>query len=365
MDYNLLETQLNGEYREIFSKAQIYATLKQISEDVMDEKMTELYDLLLTAQTDKKPVNKLIGRDENKFLKNFFSDYTFTERLKRLPVNLYRTAWVVFVLECIEAIAADNTIKNFFNIKSDVSGYGFGLITAVIIWLISDFVLAPVLLKKKKDGSNYRGQYFPLIVIALFVVLIGLGVHFFSDVTVMLPTAPFIIGSGLYIVIYLIVRSVWRLKNYGSLRNTRKQIEQDSYYRNLQNKDMEKAVLKGWKYRFEKLSKKGKVTAEGYLEKLKKEEKLTLNVMTVMVPVLLAAVSLGFIIDVVRDSTWYDSLIFIALIGTIEYFIGRWIIRSEKKQSAIRTRILRQCEESGKTMPDYIDGELSETESCE
>lgn len=360
MDYNLLETQLNGEYREVFSKAQVYATLKHIADDVMDEKMTELYDLLLTAQTDGKPVNKLIGRDENKFLKNFFGDYTFTERLKRLPANLYNVAWVVFVLECIEAIAADDTIKNFFNIKSDVSGYGIGAITAVLLYLISDCVLAPILLKKKKDGTNYRGQYFPLIVITLFVVFIGLGVHFFGDVSFMLPTAPFIIGSGLYIVIYLIVRSVWRLKNYGSLRNTRKQIEQDSYYRNLENRDMEKAMLQGWQGRYERLSKKGKITADGFFEKIKKEEELTVRIMTVVVPIVLAAVSLGFIIDVVRDSTWYDSLIFIALISTIEYFIGRWIIRSEKKQSALSMNILRRCEESGKTMPEYIEARLQE-----
>ncbi len=364
MDYNLLETQLDGEYREVFSRAQIYGTLKNIAQDVMDEKMTELYDLLLTAQTDKKPVNKLIGRDENKFLKNFFGDYTFSERLKRLPVNLYRTAWLVFVLECIEAIAADNTIKNFFNIKSDVSGYGIGFITAIILLLVSDCVLAPILLKKKKDGSNYRGQYLPLVVIALFIVLIGLGVHFFSDVTFMLPTAPLIIGSGLYIIVYLIVRSVWRYRNYGSLRNTRKQIEQDSYYRNLQNKDMEKAVLKGWKSRFERLTRKGKVTAEGYLEKLKKEEKTTMTTMTIVVPLLFLIVTVFSVIDVARDSTWYDTLFFIAVIGTIEYFIARWIIRSEKKQSAIRTGIIRRCEESGLTMPEYIDKQLS-AENCE
>lgn len=360
MDYTVMETQLKDEYREVFSKAQVYATLKHIADDVMDEKMTELYDLLLTAQTDGKPVNKLIGRDENKFLKNFFGDYTFIERLKRLPANLYNVAWVVFVLECIEAIAADDTIKNFFNIKSDVSGYGVGALTAILLYLISDCILAPILLKKKKDGSNYRGQYFPLIVIALFVVFIGIGTHFSDDISFILPTAPFIIGSGLYIVIYLIVRSVWRLKNYGSLRNTRRQIEQDSYYRNLQNRDMEKAILQGWQARYERLSKKGKVTAEGYLDKLKKEEKLQKNFTNIGIPLLFVAVSAFFVIDVALDSTWYDTLIFIALIGTIEYFIARWTVRSEKKQAAIRTRLLDDCEKQSISLPEYIKQRLAD-----
>jgi len=41
MDFNVMETQLKAEYREVFSKAQVYATLKNIADDVMTEKMTD------------------------------------------------------------------------------------------------------------------------------------------------------------------------------------------------------------------------------------------------------------------------------------------------------------------------------------
>ena len=356
MDYNLLETQLNGEYREVFARAQLYSTLKHIPDDVADEKMSELYDLLLTAQTDKKPVNKLIGKDENKFLKNFFGDYTIRERLKSIPSVLYRWAWVVLVIETIEAIAADDTIKNFFHIKSDVSGYGIGFITAILIYLVCNTILAPVLLKKKK--VSYTGWYFMLL--AIIVVFIGVGVEIFGDTSIMLLTHPFILCSAIYIVIYFIVRSIWRYRNYGSIRDTRKQIEQDSYYRNLYDRDMEKIYLEGWRSRYNRLSKKGKVTAEGFIDKLKKEEKTTMTMMTVVVPVLFTAVVAFSIFDVARDSTWYDTLLFTAIIGTVEFFIARWIIRSEKKQSAIRTGVIRRCEESGLTMPEYIEKRLEE-----
>ncbi len=356
-----METQLNGEYRHVFAKAQLYSTLKNIADDTAEEKMLELYDLLLTAQTDGKPVEKLVGKNQNKFIKNFFGDYTFADRLRNIPVVLYRWAWFIFVIESIEAIAADGTIKNFFHIKSDVSGYGIGIVTGILMYLICSGVLAPILLKNRKS-SHFTGWYF--MILAMFIVLIVLGVHFFGDMTVTLLTHPFIICSGIYIVIYLVVRSAWRYKNYGSLRNTRKKIEQDSYYRNLYDKDMEKICLNGWKSRFERLSKKGKVTAETFIEKLKKEEKTTMTTMTVVVPLLFAIVILFSVFDVARDSTWYDTLFFVAVLGTIEYFIARWIIRSEKKQSAMRTGIIRRCEESGLTMPEYIDKQLS-AENCE
>ncbi len=356
MDYNVMETQLSGEYREVFARAQLYSTLKHISDDVVDEKMIELYDLLLTAQTDKKPVNKLIGKDENKFLKNFFGDYTFAERLRRLPAVFYKWAWVLFIIESIEAIAADNTIKNFFHIRSDISGYGIGIITGILIYFICNTILAPVLLKKKK--VSYGGWY--LMLLAMIIVFIGVGVEFFGDTSIMLLTHPFILCSGIYIIIYLIVRSIWRYKNYGSIRDTRKKIEQDSYYRNLYDKDMEKIYLEGWQSRYNRLSKKGKVTAEGFIDKLKKEEKATMTTMTILVPVLFAAVIAFAIFDVARDSTWYDTLLFAAIIGTVEFFIARWIIRSEKKQSAMRTRVINMCEESGMTMPEYIETRLEE-----
>ncbi len=362
MDFNVMETQLNGEYRHVFAKAQLYSTLKSISDDVAEEKMLELYDLLLTAQTDGKPVEKLVGKNQNKFIKNFFGDYTFADRLKNVPSVLYRWAWVIFVIECIEAIAADDTIKNFFHIKSDVSGYGIGLLTGTLIYFICNGILAPILLKNKKN-SNFTGWYF--LILAMIVVFTLLGIGFFGEMSITLLTHPFIICSGIYILVYLIVRSIWRYKNYGSIRNTRKKIEQDSYYKNLYDKDMEKIYLKGWQSRYKRLSKKGKVTEENFIDKLKKEEKATMTTMTILVPVLLGIVVVFSVFDVSRDSTWYDTLFFAALVCTIEYFIARWIIRSEKKQSAMRTGIIRRCEESGKTMPQYIETRLDEFESCE
>lgn len=357
MDYTVMETQLKDEYRRVFSDAVLYGTMKNIPEDIFDEKMSELYDLLITAESENKPVQKLVGKDSSKFLKSFFGDLTIWDRLKAIPTSLYNVAWVVFVLECIEMFAADEPLKNFFTVRSDISGYGIGLITALLMYFITSSVLAPIFLKNRK-GKNNEGLYF--LIIAIFVVLIGLGVYFFNDISLLAPTHAFIFASGFYIAVYLIVRSVWRLKNYGSLRNTRKQIEQDSYYKNLQNKDMEKAILKGWQARYDRLVKKGKTTEEEYLGKLQKEEKLQEKLANIVTPLVFVAVVGFFVIDVAKDSTWYDTLLFAALECTIVYFISRWIIRSEKKQSAVRCRMLSECESENKTLPEYINERLSD-----
>ncbi len=85
-----------------------------------------------------------------------------------------------------------------------------------------------------------------------------------------------------------------------------------------------------------------------------------MTVMTIVVPVIFTAVIAFAIFDVARESTWYDTLLFAAIVRVVEYFIVRWIIRSEKKQSAMRTGVIRRCEESGMTMPEYIDKTLAE-----
>lgn len=357
MDYVVMETQLSGEYREVFSKAVLYSTMKSIPEDICDDKLSELYDLLITAESENKPVQKLIGRDANRFYRDFFGDLTVWERFKAIPKSVYSTAWFIFIIECAEWLASDNAFKNFFNIRSDISGYGIGLVVAVLMYFIASSIFAPLLLKQKKNKNSIVWY---ILVLVLFVLLVGLGVYFFGDYSVLVPIHSLIISSGFYILAYIIVRSIWRLKNYGSLRNTRKQIEQSSYYKNLENKDIENAILKGWKWRYERSLKRGKVTEESYLQKLRDEERFTEKFIGTGIPVLFVLLTVVAVVETALTSTWYDTLIFAIIICVVEFFIGRWTLRSEKKQSAIRSRILNDCESKGMTLPDYISERLGE-----
>ncbi len=357
MDYAVMETQLSGEYREVFSKAVLYSTMKSIPEDICDDKLGELYDLLITAENENKPVQKLIGRDANGFYRDFFGDLTVWERLKAIPKSIYGTAWFIFIIECIAWLSEDGAFKNFFTLKSDISGYGIGLIISVLMYFIASSIFAPLLLKQKK---NKNGIVWYILVLVLFVLLVGLGVYFFGDYSVLVPIHSLIISSGFYILVYIIVRSIWRLKNYGSLRNTRKQLEQSSYYKNLENKDIENAILKGWKWRYEKLLKRGKVTEESFLKKLQDEEKFTEKFIGAGIPTLFVLLTAVAVVETALTSTWYDTLTFAIIICVIEFFIGRCTLRSEKKQSAIRSRILDDCESKGITLPAYISERLGE-----
>lgn len=355
MDYTIMETQLTGRYREVFAKAVLYATMKNVPLDVADEKISELYDLLLTAQSESKPVEKLIGRDTNLFCRDFFGDCTIGDRLKTVPASLYRIAWFMLVIELISLFAAEDPIGEFFTLKADYSGYGVGFVVAALMYIVTEAVLAPIFVRSKKSKGT-GGWYW--LIIGMFVLFVAGGAALFGDVSLMLPVWPVILGSAGYILLYVIVRAVWRYKNFGSVFNSRKQLEQDSYYRNLENRDLEKILLEGWQKRYERLVKKSKVTAETYLEKLQKEERLNKKMMRVVLPLCIAAICVFCIFDVALESTWHDTLFFALFIGAVEFFICRWMIRNEKKNSALRTKHLDECERQNKTLPDYIEETL-------
>jgi len=358
MDYTVLETQLTGEYRQVYEKAQLYVTLKNTSTHYADDKMTELFDLLLTAQNDGKPVRKLVGSDTSRFCKDFFSDYTIIERLRFLPASIYRMAWLVFILELIEMFAADDPLKNFFTVKSDMSSYGIGILVGIVSYIIFDSILLPIFLKTKRGKTG--PWYFAAL--GIFAALMIGSFSLLDKVELMLPVYPFLLGSGIYIIAFIIVRAVWRYKNYGTIFNSRKQIEQDSYYTSLENRDMEKIIYEGWKSRYNRLLKKGKITEEAYFEKQNKEAYIEKIIYKYAMPVLGIIMCVISVAEVAAESAWIDTLFYAAILGTIEYFIFRWIIRTALKGIACREKVLKSCEKSGMSLPAYIDEKLAEYE---
>ena len=352
MDLSVLETQLKGEYRDVFESAQVYAALKNIEEAFSHDKMLELFDLLITAQSDQKPVNKLVGSDINKFCKDFFSDYTIVERLKFLPVSLYRVMWFVFILELIELFSFDNPINECFSLKADMSGYGVGVLVAAAVYLITDAVLIPIYNRKAKVKT---GVWYGVLLGVIFA-LIAASSALSGKVTLMLPVWPFLLGSGIYIVVYIIARAIWRYKNYGTIRNSRKALKQDSYYRNLEDRDLEKIILEAWHKQFVRRQKKGKSTAEGYLDELKNAEVIEDKLLRYGTPLVYAALCVFAVVQVASEgSGFWDTLLFAALISVVSFFVYRWIYKIEAKNAALRKKHLSCCEQQGKTMPEYLE----------
>ena len=119
INFAAMETELEPKWREVFEKASNYATLHNIDTDFADERKSELFDLLITAQNEGSPVRKITGGNTERFCKDFFSDYTPKERLRNLPKVIYRLAVCMLTFLVIDVMYcesfSDHKYAHFFS----------------------------------------------------------------------------------------------------------------------------------------------------------------------------------------------------------------------------------------------------------
>ncbi len=356
MDYQAMESQLNGSYREVFARTVLYACTTGISTEEADEHLADLFDLLLTAQEEQKPVEKLVGRNLEQFCKDYFEDYTLMDRLKFLPQASYRLSWIILVFELLDLLfPIEDMHVDFFRMQTDISGFVIGAGVGVLYMLLLHTLFTPLVMKHRKIKP---GVWYMLMFVML-VVLIAASVILVGDATYPVPVWLLLVLSAGYITVYLIGRSVLRYQKYGTIRNIGKQLAQDSYYKNLENKDLEIACLEGWEIRWKRLDKKKKIPPEAFLPLLQKEDRIS-DRMQYGYAAIFIVVSLSVVIGSAEVNSVTDTILFAVVLAVVEYLLYRVFRRNERKIAAIRKRLLRQCEASGKTMPEYIEEALTE-----
>lgn len=353
MNHTAMEQQLNGDYKELFAKATTYMLTDNFQTDFADERIADLFDLLLTAQDRNTPIERIAGKDTERFCKDLFSDYTLKDRLMGELQHINSIAWFVFVIELITLFGQAKSAGDFFSVKTNVLGYLLGIGAGLLSDLVMRLIYRPTILKAKKVSS---GKW-SFIMLGTVVGLIAISIAVLGDATLELPIYPLIIGSGAYIAVYSAVTALWRYKIYGTVRNVKNKLYSDSYYKSLTDINMEKTLMEAWLKRYERLSKKGKTTEEGYINELKKDEKQN-RIADKITLVFYIAVMVGFILVVAKDSTVIDTLIFSAIIITLESAIFAAFHKAFKKGSALRMKHIAECERSGMTLPAYIRSKL-------
>ncbi|MCM1246616.1 MAG: hypothetical protein NC293_13315, partial [Roseburia sp.] len=216
MDYIWLTDKLEGEYKEAFEKAEIYANIRNVDEDLQNELLMELLDLFLMAQSEGKPVTKLTGTDLEAFCGSYFSVCTLKSHLRSIPKKIYYLLWFVFVFELV-SIAAFMTEEENFSISGfavDVSGYMIGILVGGIVLFLCNMLIRPFMFRWKWLTSGR----FSAFVILLSVAMIVGAVFLLEDFTLEIPAVPVLTVSLFYIVVYIVIRSVRRYRTYGSIR---------------------------------------------------------------------------------------------------------------------------------------------------
>ena len=363
MNYSIMETQFHGEYRAVFTKALSYLFTLSLQEDYADEKMADLYDLLLTAQTQNTPVERVVGKDTERFVREFFSDYSLMDRLRSVAERIKTLAWIMLIIEMLTICGDEHPVQNFFSIRVNVAAYGVGLLLGMVLLVIHAFLRPTVLRAKKMDSSKWS-----LVLGGIFIVLMVVSIVLLHDLTFELPAAPIVFGCAAYLIVYYSTCAVLNYRRYGTVQNVRKKLYKDSYYSSLQDKDIDRqckeAILKGWKKRYAKQIKKGKLTEEQCLDDAKKYERFE-KIGARVTDVLFVIIPLLFVWQVARESEWLDTLFFAVLIAAVEFAVWRFFRKIEAGNTMRRNRFLTDCEQRGMTLPAYVEEKLNAPEEDE
>lgn len=355
MNVNEMEKNLTGAYNEAFSTAVQYAMTKGYTKEKINESMSDLYDLLLTAQEDGRPVEKVIGKDISYFCKNYFGKYSVSDFLKSTGEFIFRACIFLVIWELLNFVFYSGGFMAYMGGKADLTPYIFGLSIAIVTNVISFFVVAPLTAKNRKVGdlSNV------ILCIAMFAaVFLSTEYKLPIDANVKVWVLFVILVS--YIAIYFTIRSVIRYRKYGTICDIYKKAFRQSWKNTCVDMPMQKGVLEGWQWRYNRLLKKGKVTEETFLEKLKKEQKINVvadKVTTVFMVVLVVP----FAFDILRDSeALWAGLIGVGAFCLIVFFAYSIFLKPMKKSTVVFGKLLNECEKSGMTMPKFIEEKLKE-----
>lgn len=349
-----LKKRLKGDYLAVYDKVELYTVTHHINGKTSDDMLMNLLDLLLTAQKKERPVEKVVGRNVERFCHDYFEvdnrkDY-IQERLRSTCGFL----WFVFIIECIDIIIQLTEGKfDFWGLKMNVSGFAVGLFAGMIFRVISDIAIRPWIFHFRWMTMR---KYRVISVIAIILLSI-LGVIIFDMQNLQIPAFPVFLISGMYIFFYYAICLIIRYQKTGSLRKQSEDMQKVE--QEYPDKEFLKMTAKGiivgyerknrWRFR----RKKEMLTPEEYTEKLRKDQgkEGVWNLITIFSILIIYGVGV-FLVSL--DSTWLDTLIFAGILGVLEFAILYATLSVTKSWGTNYIEIiLDACKKENITVLDY------------
>lgn len=350
-DYIWLTDKLEGEYKEAFDKVEIYANLRNVDEDAQSDMMMELLDLFLTAQNEGKPVKKLIGPDLEKFCNSYFSSYTWNSYVRSIPKKIYRLSWIVLVIELILYFVSEEDFSLLHG-TADISGYICGMLVGGLCAFLCNLLIRPFVFRWKWLTSGR----FSAFVLILTIGMIIAGVVLLDGRALEVPLFPVLVISGIYILVYIIIRSIWRYRSYGSIRKEKPVGERGfrSMIKELLD-EMPEELVRQFHNKNAKRQKKGKepMTPEEYMEFLHKGN-IQARRADWIGPLIVLLVVVGTIVQTALTSTLFDTLIFSVVLIIIE-IPTMALFRVGRRSTAEREKLVAECERRGITIFEYVE----------
>ncbi len=169
--YLLYKDKLKGEYKEAFDKVELYMDSGNYDDFSIEDRLSTFLDMLLSAQEKNKPVEKIVGKDIQKFCKMFCSDMGAKSRVLKIMDIIKRIAIIELIFAVLELFLVDlPTNESFMDAMTMgmASGYLVCVGVYVIFGLFMDVLIRSLLFKYKVGIRKIKA-----VRVALLIAMFG------------------------------------------------------------------------------------------------------------------------------------------------------------------------------------------------
>ena len=211
--YTNYKDQLSKEYQTAFERIEAYVFTCGVDENTREERLNELLDMFLSAQNEGRPVEKIVGKDIEKFSKLFCSSFSFKNRILNVADALKSYFLYIFLLSALQMVfwfldlfndwSEHNIMNRYMNIDVRL------LIIDSVIMALLTFIIVVIFRKIMFRMKHFSMRFYTAVgntVMGLgFIVLIAAELIAAYTNTFELIDTPTIIVfavSGAYLLVY-------------------------------------------------------------------------------------------------------------------------------------------------------------------
>lgn len=365
VDIFAMRELLKGEYRKTFEKIGLYGDMSNINHDIVEDRICNIYDLLMEAQNEGKPVEKIVGNNLEKFCKSYFRYDGVGSVLKDIFKRVLNVAVIMLVFSFIEYFLLSEELVPITEAKVSIEALFIGIFIGFVIAGYGRYV------QKKKifiESDVKLGWHIGVILVIFFVGIGGL-TALLKDVSIQLSFLTLVLVTGLYIVCYILFVMIYRFVKYGSLRNPNKLSKEERAERDAANKEIEErseaiTTARDLSERYLKLKaknqKKGKpeYTMADFIKLIKKEVSQGKTNKIFMIVLAVGATAFSTFQSYNSDGVKGALVMFIILGGIMTVVtVFMWKILTEVNASM--KQVIETCEERDIGIDEYAK-ELSD-----
>lgn len=347
---------LKGEYKEAFTKIDMFGSMGNVDMDIYEDRIMNLYDMFVEAQEEGMPVEKIIGKDIEGFCKAYYNcseeKKWYVDVLKRF-CNIMTIIFVYCLLETFW-VREDKIV--FFEDRINIMPIVVGLIVGFILVGLGKLINKQVTFKKEKVNP----MPYSILLLVVFVVGVIFAPLFKDDINISVPLGVTTIVSGaitgIYMLTIIIIKLINRDKNklLKEEKAQRKEVLDEIEFR-AGIKDVADGMATRYNRKLKKYQKKGKdYTHNEFIQSIRKEIKDEKQYNIVVGIILLVFVGIN-VVKCFFEAEPIPYIVFTAIMIVAEIFIYKWFVKFNREQSMSYEIILEDCQKRDITITEYVE----------